>query len=461
MTDVMIYGEIGFETTTASVREQLANADGDIVVRVNSPGGDVYEGIGILNALREYDGDITVVVESAALSAASFIAVGCGGRVVARPYSEIMIHKAWSMVAGNADDVRKKIADLERQDEKIAQIYAESAGGETSEWLDVMAAETWYTAQEALDAGLVDAIEEAKRPEREPVSAFAGSRVYASCRYAGRKDAPAPKISRAETPPEEGKSMSILNQLADELGKSPDDVVKALSGFFNEQVSVEATVDITYPEGVRVAPTEKVTVSPVVDGEEGIPAGAEFAVAEVAEGFDAEVDEAGVVTITAPSGAEPGEKAEFTIDVNGVAVPLVVEVRAVSEDEEEAEEATPSEPLADESVGHRDDVVTLDRDTYNALREAAAHGQKAYEAAEARKLDDEVDEWVRDGRISAALRNKAREAIHRDAQIARDLYGRNPKNTIPRGEVGYGADPEPAESAVNLRDLAQSRLNNK
>lgn len=79
MTDVMIYGEIGFETTTVSVREQLANAEGPISVRINSPGGDVYEGIGILNALREYDGDITVVVESAALSAASFIAVGCGG----------------------------------------------------------------------------------------------------------------------------------------------------------------------------------------------------------------------------------------------------------------------------------------------------------------------------------------------------------------------------------------------
>lgn len=129
MTDVMIYGEIGFETTTASVREQLANAEGPIIVRINSPGGDVFEGVGVMNALREYDGDITVVVESAALSAASFIAVGCGGRVVARPYSEIMIHKAWSMVAGNADDVRKKIADLERQDEKIAQIYAGRAGG--------------------------------------------------------------------------------------------------------------------------------------------------------------------------------------------------------------------------------------------------------------------------------------------------------------------------------------------
>lgn len=218
-------------------------------------------------------------------------------------------------------------------------------------------------------------------------------------------------------------------------------------------------MDITYPEGVRVVPTEKVTVAPIVDGEDGIPAGAEFTIAESAEGFDAEVDEAGVVTIIAPSGAEPGEKAEFTIDVNGVAVPLVVEVRAVSE--EETEEHTPPEPLADEPAEARDDVVTLDRETYNMLREAAAHGQKTYEASEARKLDDEVDQWVRDGRISAALRNKVREAIHRDAQIARDLYGRNPKNTIPRGEVGYGADPEPAESSVNLRDLAQSRLNNK
>ena len=57
-------------------------------------------------------------------------------------------------------------------------------------------------------------------------------------------------------------------------------------------------MDITYPEGVRVVPTEKVTVAPIVDGEDGIPAGAEFTIAESAEGFDAEVDEAGVVTIS-------------------------------------------------------------------------------------------------------------------------------------------------------------------
>ena len=145
MNDLLIYGDIGWENTAKQVQEKLNEFDGGPVrVRINSGGGDVYEGIAILNTLRSYDGDVTVVVESLAASAASFIAVGVGGRVVIRPNAELMIHKAWTLLSGNADDIDKTRADLARQDMKLASIYVEKAGGELDDWLQAMSAETWY-----------------------------------------------------------------------------------------------------------------------------------------------------------------------------------------------------------------------------------------------------------------------------------------------------------------------------
>lgn len=249
MNDLLIYGDIGWENTAKQVQEQLNQFDNAPVrVRINSGGGDVYEGIAILNTLRSYDGDVTVVVESLAASAASFIAVGVGGRVVIRPNAELMIHKAWTLLSGNADDIDKTRADLARQDMKLASIYAEKAGGDLDDWLQAMSAETWYTAEEALEAGLVDAIEDAK----QPVEAAAGSsRVFAQFRYSSRSVAPPPTIGcRSESAPEkttpsdgqEGDAMSIKN-LAQELGVEPDVLREKLSGFFNETVEVSGQVD--------------------------------------------------------------------------------------------------------------------------------------------------------------------------------------------------------------------------
>ncbi|MDK6338562.1 ATP-dependent Clp protease proteolytic subunit, partial [Escherichia coli] len=80
------------------------------------------------------------VIESLAASAASFIAVGGGDTVISRPNAEVMIHKAWTMNVGNADDMQRAICDLQRQDVKLAGIYAAKAGGEVDEWLDRMSA---------------------------------------------------------------------------------------------------------------------------------------------------------------------------------------------------------------------------------------------------------------------------------------------------------------------------------
>ena len=467
MNDLLIYGDIGWENTAKQVQEKLNEFDGGPVrVRINSGGGDVYEGIAILNTLRAYSGDITVVIESLAASAASFIAVGTGGRVVIRPNAEVMVHKAWAMLSGNADDIDKMRADLARQDVKLAKIYADRAGGAPDDWLSVMAAETWYTADEALAAGLVDEIEDAKQPAMASLGA-----MRAQFKFANRAAAPPPPVTRSEsgdktTTPSDGQkgdTVSILNQLAQELGKKPEDVKNALSGFFNETVEVSGQVDVTYPEETAVAPTERVTVEPTVtntDGEAGGSLGLAFAVSNTPDGWDITVDEStGAVTAKAPAGVEPGDTATATVTVNESAeVPVAFKVRALADDDEQT---TSTEDVDAPAGGESANTVTLDRDTYNLLVTQAKQGAQAAsdKAREARIA--EVDNWITEGRVAAAQRDKVLSVMHENEALAREVYGSNPKNTVPMAEVGHVGAGMPKSKAEELLAKADSIRNNK
>lgn len=467
MNDLLIYGDIGWENTAKQVQEKLNEFDGGPVrVRINSGGGDVYEGIAILNTLRAYSGDITVVIESLAASAASFIAVGTGGRVVIRPNAEVMVHKAWAMLSGNADDIDKMRADLARQDVKLAKIYADRAGGAPDDWLSVMAAETWYTAEEALAAGLVDEIEDAKQPAMASLGP-----MRAQFKFANRAAAPPPPVTRSEsgdatTTPSDGQkgdTVSILNQLAQELGKKPEDVKNALSGFFNETVEVSGQVDVTYPEETAVAPTERVTVEPTVantDGEAGGSLGLAFAVSNTPDGWDITVDEStGAVTAKAPAGVEPGDTVTATVTVNeSTEVPVAFKVRALADDDEQPTSTEGADaPGGEESAN----TVTLDRDTYNLLVSQAKHGAQAAsdKAREARIA--EVDNWISEGRVAAAQRDKVLSVMHENEALAREVYGSNPKNTVPMAEVGHVGAGMPKSKAEELLAKADSIRNNK
>lgn len=457
MNEILLYGPIGPDfwepenaITAKAVMSQLADMEGDVTVRISSGGGDVYEGIDIMTALKNYDGEVTVIVEALAASAASFIAVGGADRVLMRGSSEMMIHRAWTFMEGNADDVRKTLDDLERQDNKLANIYAGKAGGDVQGWLDAMSAETWYTAEEAVAAGLADGIVAEKSSAPEPSSAMAKRRF----KFVNRAAAPPPPVSRSEsgdktTEPSDGQigdKMNILNQLAKELGKTPEDVQNALSGFFNEEVTVTATVDLAYPEDTTVVPTGAVEVAPV--GE--VPAGVTFEVTEVPDGWSGEVvEDTGVLKVTAPANVEPDTTVEFTVTANGgdapveLIVPVMVKAAATDSEEETGEDPAPVAPV---SGG---DTITLDSETYAELKAAAQHGWKAMEEQKEAALVAEVDSWVKEGRISAARRTKAIAAMKRDPEAARDIYGSNPAGTIPRAEIGYGKDVEP-DAVKNL-----------
>ena len=128
-----------------------------LTMRINSPGGDAFAAQAIVNAMRQSPATIEVEVDGIAASAASIIALG-GDKVRISEGGMFMIHNAWIVAMGNAQDMRDTASLLEKVDDTAAQQYAEKTGKDKSRMAELMAAETWFTAAEALELGLVDEI---------------------------------------------------------------------------------------------------------------------------------------------------------------------------------------------------------------------------------------------------------------------------------------------------------------
>jgi len=166
-TLIDIYDEISWFGISAAdfVKELRAVSTPKIELHINSPGGDVFDGVAIYNALRQHDAQVHVVIDSLAASAASFIAMA-GDKITATATAMLMIHDAWGLVIGNAADMREMADLLDKHSDNIASIYAVRAGGDTASWREKMGEEIWYNADEAYKAGLVDEIE----GEGQPIS---------------------------------------------------------------------------------------------------------------------------------------------------------------------------------------------------------------------------------------------------------------------------------------------------
>lgn len=202
---VHIYGDIGsWGITAAAFVDELKMVDAaEINLYINSPGGEVFDGLAIHNALRSHRARVMVQVDSLAASIASVIAMA-GDRIVMSPHSQMMIHDASGVSCGNPEELREYADFLDRQSDNIAAVYAERAGGTKLQWRKRMQAETWYFADEAVEAGLAD---EVAAPDRQPDVPAQEDRAVAAAwdlavynyAHTGRDDAPAPEI--ADTPP--------------------------------------------------------------------------------------------------------------------------------------------------------------------------------------------------------------------------------------------------------------------
>jgi ATP-dependent Clp protease, protease subunit len=158
-TEILLYDEIGYWGVTAKdFAGVLAGITSpSITVRINSPGGDVFDGLAMYNSLKSHPAAINTVVEGLAASAASFIMLA-GDTVTMAENSLVMIHKAWAMGIGNADDMTSLAGVLGKIDGQIAGMYSAKNGKSAEDNLAAMAAETWMTSAEAKEFGLVDSI---------------------------------------------------------------------------------------------------------------------------------------------------------------------------------------------------------------------------------------------------------------------------------------------------------------
>lgn len=210
--DVYVFGDIGgfCGVDSTSFVNEVASLDVDhIDLHLNTRGGSVFEGVAMANVLRNHRADITVWVDGLAASAGSVIAMA-GDEVVMNLGAQMMIHDASASAGGNPAELSRTVRALESISNSLASIYAARAGGVTADWRAAMVEETWYTAEEAVAAGLADRLATAKdrgRATGQHVNPGGGGlggwwdragaidrHDLAVFNHAGRQDAPPPAM---------------------------------------------------------------------------------------------------------------------------------------------------------------------------------------------------------------------------------------------------------------------------
>lgn len=156
------------EVTPKAFREELNAGKGDIVVWINSPGGDCFAASQIYNMLREYSGKVTVKIDSLAASAASVIAMA-GDVVQISPTGMLMIHNPSTIAIGDRDDMQKAIDVLDAVRESIINAYALRTGLSHAKLVKLMDDETWMDAKEAVRLGFADEMLTRKGADENPL----------------------------------------------------------------------------------------------------------------------------------------------------------------------------------------------------------------------------------------------------------------------------------------------------
>ncbi|WP_158170967.1 head maturation protease, ClpP-related [Rhodococcus sp. JT-3] len=393
--EILIYDEIGYGwyggVSAQNFAKELGAISADeITVRLNSPGGDVYDGIAILNALRSHKARVTVYVDGLAASAASFIAMA-GDEVVMRRNSEMMIHDASCLGIGNAGEMRKVADDLDRVSNNIASIYAERAGGTTDEWREIMLAETWYSAQEAVDAGLANRVDAKAETGEDDKAAAKNSFDLSIFNYAGRREAPAPpQIVRHE----------------DRAGSRPSASHRAPTTPAARSVGSTrkggSTVALTLTDEQETSVLEALGLKEGATADDVVTAVEELATAPEEGGSESENAATGATTARLPEG-----------------------------------------------------VVAVDADQFAALQAQAARGAAAAERQESEDRVRLVDDAIRAGKFPTAKREHWLNYLKADPKGGREVLASLAEGLIPVGEsIGHAQEHETTVSDESLDDFA-------
>lgn len=261
----------------SDVLDGLPDSVTQIILRINSPGGEVFEAMSILNMLRAHKASVLGVVDGLAASAGSVIAVGCDETVMS-PGTQMMIHSPSSIAWGNAAEMRKTAEILDSVEESIISIYRDKAG--ESAWGELLSAETWYTAQQAVETGLADRVGVVKdagetstagAEEEDPVGPLEGDDVedmFQSARARlglhpiGASASPKPPASREEgSTPTQKEALAMSDALKAGLSArlgvtdaaiSDDDLLAAVDEVLGEQTDTPAAPAAAIPAGTQL-----------------------------------------------------------------------------------------------------------------------------------------------------------------------------------------------------------------
>ena len=154
ISDETWYGD---EVTPKLFKDELLSGEGDITVWINSPGGDVFAAAQIYNMLMDYKGHVTVKIDGLAASAASVIAMA-GTKVLMSPVAMMMIHNPATIAIGDTAEMKKAIEMLDEVKESIMNAYEIKSGLSRHKISQLMDAETWMNAKEAVKLGFADEI---------------------------------------------------------------------------------------------------------------------------------------------------------------------------------------------------------------------------------------------------------------------------------------------------------------
>lgn len=160
-TEIVIYDEIGqWGIDSKTFIEQLKEISTEnILLRINSPGGSVIDGLAIHDAIKRMPQKVTAQIEGLAASIATIIALGAD-EITMSQNSLFMIHNVWGGETGGAKDMRKAADLMEKMGDRLVNIYVSKTGKDELEIRNWMDDETWFTADEALEAGFIDSVEQ-------------------------------------------------------------------------------------------------------------------------------------------------------------------------------------------------------------------------------------------------------------------------------------------------------------
>jgi ATP-dependent protease ClpP protease subunit len=414
-----LYSEIGgmFGVWPEEVVESLKDVQSGVELHIHSPGGDAFDGIALYNAFRDHDrnkGPVAVEIDGLAASAASVLAMA-GRRVKMRPGAQLMIHDAWGMTIGPADEQRRMAEDLDRTSDAIAEIYAARAGGEPKAWREAMRAETWYRGAEAVEAGLADEIETSReaaknRWELGQIFAHAGRDAAPDPAYpAGRRHA---SYYAQPNATDGAPSLPVPPPIAPDVSPAGAAIRQMAA-----QTAVTETPDAT-PAAGSTPTSEEVSGVPVAD-----PTKLREALGLAADASDDDVRAAYAAAFATPP-APP-----------------------------EADQSDPTSALLS-AIPQDGNAIVLDRENYKALVEMAKRGDIAHEAMKRGERDTFLKEACKAGRFQPSRLDHYKEMWDRNPDETRAFVNLMPPNSVPVTAAGsYGVDVD-----MNEADLAYAAM---